>query len=1055
MYRSSRPTSLRAVVACSALLALATGCATRDVVAPARTPTSNLDVSAAAAVTAPYVSEIHYDNVGTDADESIEITGPAGFDLTGWQIVLYNGNGGAAYNTRTLSGTIPTVCGDAGVIVATYPQDGIQNGSPDGIALVRADGTVAEFLSYEGPMTAVGGPANGMTSIDIGVFESSAPVGQSLQRSSAGIWTGPIASTVGACNAEGLTPTVTSVTVAPTTASIVQGGTQSFTATARDASNQPIAGISVTWTSSATAIATISASGTATGMAPGDATITATAPNGISGTAALHVDPPSNPALPPTRFSELHYDNFNVDAGEAIEIEGPAGTSLDGWSVVLYNGSNNQPYSTQLLSGTITESCSGRGVIVVSYPQDGIQNGSPDGMALVNASGQVVEFLSYEGTMTAAAGPASGMPSTDIGVSENSSPAGQSLQRTSTGSWLAPSTSSFGTCNGTGGTPGNTISFSGRLSSDPALPVGFQDQLFATVRNSSGQVVVTTVTWTSESPTIASIDQTGVITALAAGSATFRATAADGTTTGTIVLPTRVAVASTSAQYAGNAEFGEPADGNPSDDFIVRNTYYTASWNPTRGTPNWVSYDLEATHFGPEDRCDCFTFDPSLPTAFTRYTTADYTGAGEIAGFGIDRGHLARSFDRTASSLDNAYTFYFTNIVPQAADLKQGPWATMENFLGDLARQQNKEVYIVAGVAGSAGTVKNEGKIVIPAATWKVAVVMPRDQGLANVDDLSDLEVIAVIMPNVPGIRSVDWNTYRTTVDAVEALSGYDLLALLRDDIESAIESGTRPPIAAINGPFSAPEGSSLSMSAAGSSDPDNDALTYLWSFGDGATGTGLDVSHTYVQDGNYTVRLTVRDVHGVEATITAPATISNVAPVIAAFAGATLLPGETYSASGSFADPGADTWGATVDYGDGSGVNALALTGKTFSLSHTYASAGSYTVTVRVSDDDATSTRTATVTVATPAQAVATALTLVQDLLAAGKISAGNAKSLTAKLDGAEKSLGAGNTQAASGKLGALLNEIEALITSNRVTEGDANALQTLVERVLESISP
>ena len=273
MYRSRRPTSLRAVVACSALLALATGCATRDVVAPARTPTSNLDVSAAAAVTAPYVSEIHYDNVGTDADESIEITGPAGFDLTGWQIVLYNGNGGAAYNTRTLSGTIPTVCGDAGVIVATYPQDGIQNGSPDGIALVRADGTVAEFLSYEGPMTAVGGPANGMTSIDIGVFESSAPVGQSLQRSSAGIWTGPIASTVGACNAEGLTPTVTSVTVAPTTASIVQGGTQSFTATARDASNQPIAGISVTWTSSATAIATISASGTATGMAPGDAVL--------------------------------------------------------------------------------------------------------------------------------------------------------------------------------------------------------------------------------------------------------------------------------------------------------------------------------------------------------------------------------------------------------------------------------------------------------------------------------------------------------------------------------------------------------------------------------------------------------------------------------------------------------------------------------------------------------------------------------------------------------------------------------------------------------------
>ena len=45
--------------------------------------------------------------------------------------------------------------------------------------------------------------------------------------------------------------------------------------------------------------------------------------------------------------------------------------------------------------------------------------------------------------------------------------------------------------------------------------------------------------------------------------------------------------------------------------------------NAQRSTPNWVSYNLEATHFGPEDRCDCFTFDPSLPSAFPRYTTAE------------------------------------------------------------------------------------------------------------------------------------------------------------------------------------------------------------------------------------------------------------------------------------------------------------------------------------------------------------------------------------------------------------------------------------------------
>ena len=43
---------------------------------------------------------------------------------------------------------------------------------------------------------------------------------------------------------------------------------------------------------------------------------------------------------------------------------------------------------------------------------------------------------------------------------------------------------------------------------------------------------------------------------------------------------------------------------------------------------------------------------------------------------------------------------------------------------------------------------------------------------------------------NEPGVRNVDWNSYRTTVDAIEAVSGYDLLALLPDKVESAVERG-------------------------------------------------------------------------------------------------------------------------------------------------------------------------------------------------------------------------------------------------------------------------
>ena len=127
----------------------------------------------------------------------------------------------------------------------------------------------------------------------------------------------------------------------------------------------------------------------------------------------------------PVFINELHYDNAGTDAGELVEIAGPAGTDLTGWSVVLYNGGNNAPYDTDDLSGVLGDDTgTGFGFASVSYPSNGVQNGSPDGVALLDASGAVVQFLSYEGAFTTAAGP-----STDIEVlQDGSGAAGLSLQ---------------------------------------------------------------------------------------------------------------------------------------------------------------------------------------------------------------------------------------------------------------------------------------------------------------------------------------------------------------------------------------------------------------------------------------------------------------------------------------------------------------------------------------------------------------------------------------------------------------------------------------------------
>ena len=118
-----------------------------------------------------FINEIHYDNNGTDVGEFVEIAGVAGTNLTGWSLVLYNGNGGAAYSTTDLSTFIIDDEGNGfGAFSVSFPSNGIQNGSPDAIALVN-NGTVVQFLSYEGTLTGVGGAANGITSTDIGVTE--------------------------------------------------------------------------------------------------------------------------------------------------------------------------------------------------------------------------------------------------------------------------------------------------------------------------------------------------------------------------------------------------------------------------------------------------------------------------------------------------------------------------------------------------------------------------------------------------------------------------------------------------------------------------------------------------------------------------------------------------------------------------------------------------------------------------------------------------------------------------------------------------------------------
>lgn len=141
-------------------------------------------------------------------------------------------------------------------------------------------------------------------------------------------------------------------------------------------------------------------------------------------------------------ISEIHYDNAGADVNELVAVTGPAGLALSGWSVVLYNGSNGQPYGSVALSGKL--SAVGDSWSEGYWTIAGIQNG-PDAVALVSATDQLIDFVAYESAVLATAGAAAGSVASLLPVSEGAGSAPtSSLQRTgSAGDWswtLAPAT---------------------------------------------------------------------------------------------------------------------------------------------------------------------------------------------------------------------------------------------------------------------------------------------------------------------------------------------------------------------------------------------------------------------------------------------------------------------------------------------------------------------------------------------------------------------------------------------------------------------------------------
>ncbi|MFN2636948.1 MAG: DNA/RNA non-specific endonuclease, partial [Gemmatimonadaceae bacterium] len=850
--------------------------------------------------------------------------------------------------------------------------------------------------------------------------------------------------------------------------SVNAGSTLILTAELRDASEHDITDPSATfsWSSADDATAHIESTtaNTATirGRAAGgpvEITVSATS-NSITKTATPTVTvTPAGVIVPSTTFvSEIHYDNSGTDSGEAIEIEGDAGSSLDGWSLVMYNGSEGSltlgVYAIVPLGGVIPTTCGSRGVVVIPFPVNGIQNGPADGWALINSQSQVTELKSYEGTFTALTGPAAGLTSTAIDADESTAPsAGRSVQRARNGVWFGPRVNTFGACNAELPPAQGTLTLA---SGKTELAFAMQTQFFAKLGSEDVAVV-----WSTSNPAVITVDQKGVVTAKGVGSADLTATRSDGAF-GTVDMLVYLAAGPTGIIRLGhNTEFGEPQDADPSDDFLIRRQQYTVSYNPTRGGANWVSWNLDASHIGDNGRCPgtCYSADTALSNAgLPAYTTADWVSNVNGA-VGYDRGHMAPSADWTSSEADNNTTFFLSNFLPQRADLNQGPWEVLESALRDSVATSHgsREAYIIAGGIFTngvgQGTLLNLGKVAIPDSTWKIAVITPAGAGLQAGGTLpANTTVMAVNMPNVQGIKSNDWRIYLTTVAKIERSTGYNFLALITESIQCRVEGRNCSPTAHITGGSSATidEGQALTFSGATSTDPDpTDILSMTWTVNGTTVATGETLNYTFANDGTYRVELSVNDNAGGTSSASVTISVRNVAPTILAFAGATILRSETYTATGSFTDPGADSWTGSVNYGDGDATPPISLSGKSFTLAHTYTSPGTFTVTVSVGDGTVTSTSAATVVVKSAANGINDLYAAVAELT----LNKGQINSLQVKLRAALKQLDAGNSTPAVNVLQAFRQEMEATMQGGGVSEPVGAPIVAYAQRVIASI--
>ncbi len=320
------------------------------------------------------------------------------------------------------------------------------------------------------------------------------------------------------------------VVVSPGEATLFVGETVTLKATVTDANGDPLSGRPVTWSSSATGVATVSASGVVTAKAPGTATITASS-EGKSGKSTITVK------LVPVASVDMNPGELELQIGQSATItatpKSADGIALTGRSISwksrdpgIATVSSNGQVTAKSAGSTIIEASSEgvTGVALVTVANVPVSSVvvTPDTATLVVGQSKQLSAKTYDAGGTELSGRTITWSSSNEDVASVSS-SGKVLA-------VAPGSATI-TATSEGKSDQATITVIAPVSSVVVSPdsisviIGKTSALTATVKDAndnalSGRVV----TWKSDNTSIATVDANGVVTAVSAGTTTVTAT---------------------------------------------------------------------------------------------------------------------------------------------------------------------------------------------------------------------------------------------------------------------------------------------------------------------------------------------------------------------------------------------------------------------------------------------------------------------------------------------------------------------------------------------------